>query len=306
MKKCLILSIFVFSMHFLFTQSKKEVLEIINKKIDSLSTEISNQKQQNIALQRKINQISDSLTLLNNELSACKNSDTILRSEFDSKNRSNENATNAFLDYVYTNYSEKSSWTELIKGNDKVQSFEFTKDNELKYLGNVIKGIRHYENATKIEVSQHEYRNDYELCLTYDNDNDQVLLYLLDLKTYQAFEINIIHYPLSWYSWSPDRTFVILGRYDEGDMELFCLNIETKKLFKLDLYGDLRPGAAIYEHEIVFEVEKLIWISPTVIRIITHTNNFNTDTEEILRVKEFTFVYYYDIIQNKILLRYKF
>jgi len=294
----LFLILFLFSA---FSQNKKEILQILTKQIDSLSVEYN---KQNKLLFDKITNLKDSLAELSNEVAIIKKENSSLQQENKLLKIQSEKSYSAILDHSFTNFNEKKFWTELKRG-DKYQSFEYTPDNQLLYFGQIVKNIVHFEESEKIKISAHEYRDDYVLCMTYDNDNDQADFYLINLHEKFAYKIEVNHYPLSWYSWSPDMKFVILGRYYEADMELFSLDLSTKNLTKLNLFTDLRENSSEYEHEIVFDFEKILWITPSSLRIMAYTNNFEDVNQEIKRVKEYTFVYYYDLIENKIILRYK-
>lgn len=297
----------------IYGQNKKEQINILDQRIDSLLSVISKQN-------NTIGQLTTTLFVLNEKLSNL-NKDLFQLNET-VKNEKNVlekkelqiaqlNKTNDSISILLFNQfaHSQTNWS-IINLGETINNFTFSKELKLFYKDKLLSDLVIRKNASSIGVSPCSYNGQWVIIDTYQSyieEYDQPGFFICDLFKNKTYNINPNMPPLHWLSWSPNLTNVLIGSYYEANMNLYNINLKTFKQDEIKFPVDLvKDDQGIALEEVSFNGESIKWISDKSLEIIVNVNcnpfideeNCDGDKRHVI-LRSYTFTF--DVQTNKII-----
>jgi len=292
-----------------FGQSKKEQINTLNYRVDSLLTIISNQSNLITKFTNNLLEQNEILSKKEKELQELQRDLTNYEIEIKVRNIQINKLSKSIdsLKVLLLNaYSHSNiDWSKL-ETNYEINGFKLSNIGELTYHDKSFSGEIALNRHDNIMVSPLSGNKKYSFCFSYEGQySDYSRLYLFNHETMSSKKIDIM-YPLLWLSWSPNVDYVILGRYYEADMALFTYNITQNTVIELDFSKDVKKEDGFWVEEIRFDLDNLVWVSDTTFSVVVniHCNPYvledlcdNAQRKVVLR----SYKYIYDIDKNLII-----
>jgi hypothetical protein len=304
--------VLLFSTIHILGQNKKEQINILDQRIDSLLSVVSKQSNTIGQLTLTLSELNEKLANLNKDFSLLNETAKKDRNELTKKDIQIAQIAKAYDSLsilLYNQYANsKTEWTRINIG-ETIRGFSFSKDFTLSYNEKLIKGVVIRKDASNIDISPCSYDNHWVIVHTYQNymeEYEQPGLFICDLFSNKAYSIKT-GCPLLWLSWSPNLKNVLIGSYWESDMRLYNVEISTLKISDIKFDADVVKDAEGYLlEELSFEDETVKWISEKLVNIIVNINcnpymdEVNCDNEKRnIKLRSYTFTL--DTQTNKII-----
>jgi hypothetical protein len=300
-KNTLCLIVLLFTNIHISGQNKKEQIDILDQRIDSLLIVTAKQSNTIKQLVLNISELNEKLSNFDKDYSLLNEivkKDKIELAKKDLQIAQIAKAYDSLSILLYNQYANSTTEWTRINIDETIRGFSFSKNLILSYNGKPIKGVVIRKNATTIMISPCSYDNRWVIVHTYQNyieEWEQPGFFICDLFSNIAYNIKT-GCPMLWLSWSPNLKNVLIGSYYESDMTLYNIEINPLKISEIEFDADIAKDANGYSlEELFFEEESVKWISENSVNIIVNILN----EERTVKLRSYTFTL--DTQTNKII-----
>lgn len=181
------------------------------------------------------------------------------------------------------------------RGIQDVDFFNLNSENQIQYNNQLFKGDLSGSQRTVVKISPTSENEKFAVVYVEDKG-----IFVCDLERMTSHKMDI-YSPYTWLSWSPELDFVIFHHYYEADGTLYSYDLRAQVLTELSFSSEYNIDA----EQLIFDVEKLKWYSPSAfeIPVTINCNPYNSETncdelghEQVLRSK----TYRYDVKLDEI------
>ena len=288
-----------------YGQNKKEQIYILNQRVDSLLSIVSNQSSSIVQLKSDLSDKNQVIAKKDKEVNALqrdlKNRESQLKEKNNQINKLSTTVDSLKI-YKLNAYSRTDiSWYELHEYLD-TNGFSYN-NNGLAYNDENFRGEIAIDGALNgpfaIWLSPLSGNKKYSFCF---ESQAAPGLYLLNLETMDSKNISP-GFVTDWLSWSPNIDYAIL-EIDNSSPELIAYNLIQNSYEVLDFNKDLKKENGNIVEKINFDLKNLLWVSDTTFSIVANItcNDYADDSCDYKKssVVLRSYKYFYDIKKDQI------